>query len=65
MVQYLNSQKDSDYGIASLHTHTAAEKGKGKATVSHDEFNPTPYPDPLPSVFEDNGKSSPSWINAC
>ncbi|KAK5456019.1 hypothetical protein LTS15_005338 [Exophiala xenobiotica] len=48
MVQYLNSQKDSTYGIESLHTHTAAEKGKGKATVSHNDFNPTPYPEPPP-----------------
>jgi hypothetical protein len=65
MLQYLHSQNDSTYGIESLDTHTAAEKGKGKATVSHDDFNPTPYPDPFPSVFEDNCKPSPSWINAC
>ncbi|KAK5560720.1 hypothetical protein LTR46_001028 [Exophiala xenobiotica] len=54
MLQYLSTQNDSTYGIESLDTHTAAEKGKGKATVSHDDFNPTPYPDTFPSVFEDN-----------
>jgi hypothetical protein len=36
MLQYLNSQKDSTYGIGSLDIHTAAEKSKGKATVSHE-----------------------------